>query len=259
MLKVHLVTEASGENFSLESGLADGQRHFDHHKAEHRNNPAPCADNRIPIIGKNDVVEITHIDADTYVGLLRMAGRPLPQVNFSLMEKIDLNGSSVMSDRFDPTLLYMVGVGEAAREVKFPRSSKDGPIDVSEQIEVMMTKTCDEIIRLGRIAAEKSEKTYCERLKKHEQFIGFWSIGPEDALDPSRPYVDGYEVVVVYRDHFKSISVYCSPDSKFEFGGKTLAGITFAGHLKACGSPRGESFTEEDAVRVFKEIVGVAV
>src|SRR3989339_1235187 len=90
-MEVLIVVKASGNGFSLESGLADGHNHFDHHHA-HSAQPGPCKDTRISVIGSNDVVEITHIDADTFVGLIRMAGKSLPGVDFDLMEKIDLNG-----------------------------------------------------------------------------------------------------------------------------------------------------------------------
>jgi len=60
---------------------------------------------------------------------------------------------------------------------------------------------------------------------------------------------------VVYRDHFKSISIYCAPESPYEFGNREVGGIKFAGHAKACGSPRGENFTRDDAKKVFEAVV----
>jgi len=255
MKKIYIVTSATGVGFSIEAGIADGDRHFDHHR-EHSTQPAPCRDERIPVIG-DECVEITHIDADTYVGLLRMAGRSLPEVDLLLMERIDLNGSSVCSNRFDPTLLYMVGVGEVARGLKFPRPSTEGPIDVSGLVEAMMVKTDQEIIELGRDATERSEAAYadCRKAISTSGRVGFWAIGPTDPLDPSRPYQDGVEAVIVYRRHYESISIYCSPTSPLQFGGETVAGILFAGHPKAAGSPRGQAMTEEDARRVFEAIV----
>jgi len=252
---VRIVTEATGNNFSLEAGLADGQRHFDHH-GKHAGEPAPCSDDRIPVIGDDDCVEITHIDADTYVGLLRMAGKKLPDVDFDLMEKIDLNGSSVCpdKDKFDPTLLYMVGIGQVARELRFPRPSAEGPIDVSDLVKAMFAKTSDEIIEIGRIATEKSETAYRDCRVAMSDKVGYWIVGPDDPLDPSRPYEDGVSVVVVHRTHYESISIYCDPRSEYEFGGQAVAGIKFAGHPKAAGSPRGIAFNAEDGQRVFEEL-----
>jgi hypothetical protein len=258
VMKILLVTKASGENFSLEAGLADGVRNFDHHR-ELSANPAPCRDERIPVIVGDECVEITHIDADTYVGLLRMAGRPIPEIDLLLMEQIDLNGSSACSDRFDPTLLYMVGIGELARGLKFPRPSAEGSIDVSELVEVMFVKTTEEIVELGRNATERSEATYagCRKAISLSGRVGFWAIGPTDPLDPSRPYDDGVEAVIVYRQYYQSVSIYCSPFSPLQFGGEMVAGIIFAGHPKAAGSPRGTAMTEEDAQRVFAEIANM--
>lgn len=253
-MKVQIVTEATGKTFSIEAGMADGRNHFDHHR-EHSNQPAPCRDERIPVLGNGNVVEITHIDADSYVGLLRMAGKDLPDVDLELMETIDLNGSSVVSNKFDPTLLYMVGVGEMAREVKFPRASADGPTDVTSEVEAMMTKTAEELIELGRIATTASEATYADCKVIGKGVVGLWSIGADNPLDPSRPYEDGTKVVVVYRQHYQSISIYCAPDSDHQFGGTEVAGIQFAGHPKACGSPRGTEMSLEDAKKVYEDLL----
>lgn len=255
-MKVNIVINASGNGYSVEAGLADGQFHFDHHR-NHADQPAPCVDRRIPILGIDDVVEITHIDADTLCGLLRMAGRALPEVDLFLMERIDLNGSSIVEDRFDPTLLYMVGVGEVVRGMKFPRVSAENPvIDVTELIFDMFERIDFDIIEIGREATKRSEAANidCRKAISESGRVGLWVIGATDALDPSRPYADRVEVVVVFRRHYESISIYCPPLSSFGFEGKTVAGIEFAGHPKACGSPRGVAMTEEDAVRVFEEI-----
>jgi len=253
-MKILLVTKATGDNFSLEAGLADGQRHFDHH-GDHVGNPAPCSDERIPVIGDNETVEITHIDADSFIGLLRMSGRKLPHSDFALMEQVDLNGSSVCPDKFNPTLLYMVGIGQIARELRFPRPSVDAPNDISELIETMMDKTADEIITIGREATEKSETAYRKCLVASAEKIGYWVVGSDDPLDPSRPYEDGVHVVVVHRTHYESISIYCSPTSEYAFGGKEIASIQFAGHPKAAGSPRGVAFNDKDGYEVYEELV----
>ncbi len=254
-MKVQIVVKSSGIVFSLEAGMSDGVKNFDHHR-EFSSNPAPCRDERIGVVGIDDVVEITHIDADTYVGLLRMASNKLPKINFSLMEKIDLNGSSVCKDKFDKTLLYMVGIGQVAREIKFPRPDANGPVDVSSLVEAMMAKTEEEIIEAGRLATVASEASYrnCRKAISANGKVGLWTIGANDPLDPSRPYEDGVETVIVFRSHYASISIYCSPTSSAAFGGKTVAGIQFAGHPKAAGSPRGEVMDETIAQKVFEEI-----
>lgn len=251
-MKIQIVTTATGKGFSVEAGLADGMRHFDHHR-EHSANPAPCRDERIPVVSAG-VVEITHIDADTFVGLLRMSGQTLPEVDFDLMEKIDLNGSSICSNKFSPTLLYMVGIGQLARDLKFPRANADSPTDVTSIVEAMMAKTSEEIIQIGRAATEESETAYKNCRVSVSGKVGFWAIGPNDPLDPSRPYEDGVEVVVVFRRHYESISIYCDPRCEYTFGGKMVAGIEFAGHPKAAGSPRGVAMTEKDGLSVFEAI-----
>ena len=240
-------------DFSVECGMADSVRHFDHH-GEHGAENAPCND---VTLSERDVVygeiNISHIDADTYVGLLRLCKRVLPtKVDFSLMEKIDLNGSSVCSDLYDPTLLYMVGIGAYAREIKFPRVGE--PQDVTSFIKKMFEKDEDFFIALGKKSTHESEKAYKDCNVTVKDNVGLWSIDASDALDPSRPYGDGVDVVVVYRKHYKSISIYCNPASSHEFAGKTVGGVSFAGHPKACGSPRGIEMSVEDAKKVFNEL-----
>jgi len=61
-MQIILVTKASGKNYSVEAGLSDGIKNFDHHN-EHKNNPAPCNDSRILSLKDNNaVIEITHAD-----------------------------------------------------------------------------------------------------------------------------------------------------------------------------------------------------
>jgi hypothetical protein len=247
-----LVPKASGDNYSVEAGQADNVKHFDHH-GKFSNFPAPCNNNEIPVIDPEDVVEITHIDADTLLGLARMAGKSLPKLDYDLIEKIDLNGSSAVDDVFNESFLYMVGVGEKAKQLSFPRAGAQ-PTDVTAYVKALLDEPAEKLIELGREATQKSEGTYKNNKIASNGTVGLWSIRAENPFDPSRPYADGIDVVVVYREHFKSISIYCSPASKFAFGNTTVADIPFAGHPKACGSPRGEEFTLDDAKRVYNEL-----
>jgi hypothetical protein len=251
-MKVLLVVKATGDNYSIEAGLSDDIRHFDHHGAFGAY-PAPCANDKIPVIG-GDIVEVTHIDADTFGGLLRMSGLPLPKIDLALLERIDLNGSSIVTDRFDPTYLYAMGVKQLAIALRIPRPSVDGPIDISDKIEEMLVKRQEEIIELGRTAVVASETSYRNCVVMSDGRVGLWSVGENDPLDQSRPYIDGMEVVVVYRRVYKTIDIYCAPTSPYVFGGKEIEGIQFEGHPKACGSPRGVEMGLEDAKRVYKAI-----
>jgi len=253
-MKVILTSKPTGSFFSIEAGMSDGKKNFDHHGAHHTQ-PGPCKDDRITLVGDDDIVEITHIDADTFVGLLRMAGAVLPKVvDFNLMEKIDLNGSSVCNDKFNTTLLYVVGIGQISRDLKFPRVT-DMPTDVTAIIMAMMAKTDDEIITIGREATEKSEKAYSECCIAKNRKVGYWVVGANDPFDQSRPYEDGIEIVIVHRTHYKTISLYSSPESGYTFSGKTIAGIEFGGHPKAAGSPRGTEYNAEDGKKVFEALI----
>ena len=254
MKKFNFVLARQGSRFdySVEAGANDGQKHFDHHGV-YSAEGSPC--NRdIPEAEEGSTICVSHIDADTVVGLLKLTGRNLPEVDFDLMEQVDCNGSSVVRDLFNPTLLYMLGVGAKARELGIPRCPAEGFEDITEALTLLLDTSAEELITLGRQQQEASEKAYNGCLVSREGNKALFAINATDALDPSRSYKDEIDIVVVYRSHYKSISIYCNPSSAFAFAGETLAGIPFAGHPKASGSPRGESQTLEAAKAVFEAI-----
>jgi hypothetical protein len=244
-----------GFDFSLEAGLSDGEKHFDHHRV-HSNNPCPANDPRIPVVPSGSI-KVTHIDADTFVGLLRMLGKNLPILSYDLLEKIDLNGSSVVGEfTYTQTLTYMVGISELSREVGVPRVTEN-PQDITNLIEKMIETPQEKIEYLGVMAIKEGEAAYQDCKVDSLRECGFWVIGPDDKFDPSRPYQDGYNAVVVYRKHYESISIYAAPQCDWEFAGKRYGGIEFQGHPKACGShPRSKKCTEEDAQLVFNYVCG---
>ena len=240
---------------SIEAGKHDGVNHFDHH-GQFEGMAAPC---KASIQRKDANVTISHMDADTLVGLVKMCDihgwQPIPaELDLDLMELIDLNGSTVAPSRFDPTLLWMVGVGAVARMVEFPRCGEE-PIDVTNLIHIMMGF---DFFQEGEKAQKASEEAYERCVVKTDGKVCLAIVGEDDEFDPSRPYTDDYEIVVVYRTHYESISIYCDPSSKWVFGGTRVAGIEFAGHPKACGSPRGESFNRNDAEKVFETAVKIS-
>lgn len=294
-MKVLLVKKASGKNYSIEAGVHDGVKNFDHHSgvAGAEGQPSPANNPNISELkywgimspsayaseDLNDdsnvnIIEISHIDADTLLGLRRMFGLPMPPewtndghvpganldepsypINLSLVEKIDLGGSSVAPSRFDETLAYMVGVGEIAKAIGFPRAG-DQSIDVTNFVIQLLQKSIDELVNVGLKVIKASESSYvnCHQGLSVNGKVGLWVIGKDDPLDPSRPYQDGIQVVVVYRSHYQSVSIYCDPASEYAFSGKKVGGIVFAGHPKACGSPRGITYTVGDAQRVFEAL-----
>ena len=171
-MKIILVKKASGQNYSIEAGLHDGVRNFDHH-GDHSDQPCPARNESIPVLKDSDTVEITHMDADTYLGLRRMAGRPIPYyINLELLEQIDLNGSSVCPDNGNETLAYMIGVGQLARDLKFPYPT-DEPQNVTRKVYQIMLNE-DNLIDFGLEAIKRSEQAYKDCLvSKDESGIAF--------------------------------------------------------------------------------------
>lgn len=253
MNKIILTSKPSFHGYSIEAGKADNKKHFDHH-GEFENLPSPCNNFQIrPIKEKEAFIEITHMDADTYCGILRLLGKDLPKVDLTLLEEIDNNGSSVCGNKFNTTLLYMLGIEKLQRDLEFPKVSNI-PQDVTSLVEKIIKYNPEEIIATGRKAQDVSEKSYeeCKVIAKDNKVL--FSINALDNLDPSRAYEDGFEVVVVYREHYKSISIYCNPSSNYAYGGSTVSGILFNGHPKACGSPRGEEMSLEQSKDVFEAL-----
>jgi hypothetical protein len=263
-MKIILTSKPNFEDCSIEAGLDDGKRHFDHH-GKYSDLLAPC--NRSFQSQDCEVIEVTHMDPDCFIGVLKLAGQFNPAdllsngVDFNTMEQIDLNGSSVV-DKFDTTLLYMVGVGQWLRANKMPRVSEERQ-DITHLVQGLCLVPASKLIDMGRLAQEKAWTDYIACKKAFDRVSGvvFISCDASHAIDPSLPYgdkfegFDGYSRVVVYRAHYKSVSIYCSPSSSFGYAGQTIAGIAFAGHPKACGSPRGVEITEEQAQAVWSELI----
>ena len=250
-IKIILTSKPNYLGASIEAGKDDGVTHFDHH-GEFSSNPSPCNNKNISVINTG-IIEITHIDADSLLGIARLVGKSMPKIDLDLLEKIDLNGSSIITNKYNETLLYSIGIGSIVRELKFPRVTEERQ-DVTQYIEQLLNMSEQDIIKKGEIAQNASEEAYktCVKAKEGNKIL-FFTTGKE-SLNPSRAYEDGFDKVVVYRDNWKTISLYCNPKSDFSFGGKTIAGIEFGGHPKACGSPRGQQMSWEQTEKVFSEI-----
>jgi hypothetical protein len=245
--------------YSIECNFADALRHFDHH-GRWANNPAPCRDRRIPKAGEDSTIYISHIDADTFAGVQRLYGMKPPRVDLEALESADNHGASICRD--DDVRMYIIGVSELSRSLGFPRV-RNWAQDVTKVVEKMMEATDTDIISLGRQMAARSEITHRECLRMYlgeklrgGRFVkkGLWLIDKDDPINPARPYADGYDVVMIFRKHYRTISIYCNPRSNYAFAGSTIGGIKFSGHPQTCGSPRGMDLTEEDAIKVFNAL-----
>jgi len=256
-VRIILVKTASGKNYSIEAGIID-EKNFDHH-GKFSDYLAPCADRNILLVLGKFVIEITHLDADTFVGILRLLGllEKVDQdlVDLSLMGEIDTNGSSILPNhgRDNTTRQYMVGISQVARKIKFPRW-KSGDIDVTEILERMLLYSTEEIIRIGRKKIIQGEKAYLrckDRAAVTDGKAIFLCIErPEDSFDGNLPFEDSYKAVVIYSRRRESISLRIHPDVNLKVSDKEFAGVPFAGHAKAAGSLRDKKFTKEQAENV---------
>jgi hypothetical protein len=251
--QVFLTKNPEKYNYSIESGVADNVCHFDHHKPEHRGFPCPGNNPAIPSVS-GGAIAISHLDCDTFLGLLRFEGIPIPEnLNLDIIEHVDLNGSLGI-DRADPSYLYLVGISALARKVSFPRLNGDLDIDVTEYVDKMISFSPEEIIQLGAEDEALVEEGFVKAFRNKEKGIGLFLVERGISFDPSLSYEKGLQVVVVYRPHYQTISLYSHPTEGPVVLG-TWAEISFGGHPRACGSPRGEIFQFEDAHRVWAELV----
>ena len=257
----------SRNNYSIECGAHDGKQHFDHHN-KFASNISPANNGSIKpmynldtISNSKNYIFISHIDCDTFLGINRLLVNkyPLPMgIDFSIIERIDLNGDSVLGNiKFiSDTHAYYVGIGVLARKLNFPRVTHDNQ-DVTEFIVKMFETSKEEIIKLGKEVINQEEETWynLDKMFYCDNKILLVPIPKGVNFNPSSVYRKGVDILVVYRDEYKTISIYANPDYilKFPLLDK-WNNIEFAGHEKACGSPRGLELDFYAAIKVADEI-----
>jgi hypothetical protein len=245
-------------DYSFECGVADNKFHFDHHKVEHHY-PAPCNNTAIKYhFLKSDIkIGISHLDADTLLGIERLINDNFQGkfngIDLELIEKIDMNGSSCLSkeELSSTTYGYVVGVGILARELKFPRISSEEDIDVTNIVTSIFNTKISEIVEKGIEAERRSVADTDKATLLKKSNIALIYVREEANVNPSLPYREGIDIVVVFYERWKKISLYSNPLTKTIVKGN-VGGIEFSGHDKACGSPRGEEFCLEDAIRIYE-------
>lgn len=241
------------DQYSIEAGKVEKGHHWDHHRKEHSQFPSPCNNPEITPLPDGATLVVTHVDADTVIGAKRALGKALPKVDFAVIEALDKNGSSVLSSLDCAELFYALGIGEVSRKVKFPRVTESTQ-DVTKEFNAILDTPDSEVITAGKESYAKGEEVYSRCFQAKDGKVGLWILGEKDSIDPSRPYRDNVPVVVVYREQYKSISIYCDPKTPY-VGKGTWAEIVFEGHDKACGSPRGQVMNPKQAGDVFKALV----
>ena len=251
-------------NYSIECGAHDGKQHFDHHD-KFASNISPANNKGLTPLDESKLnsskIFISHIDCDTFLGINRLLANKysLPMgIDFSIIERIDLNGDSILGNiKFiSDTHAYYVGIGSLARKLNFPRVTSEDQ-DVTEFIIKMLETSKEEIIKLGKQIINQEEETWynLDKMFYCDNKILLVPIPKGVNFNPSSVYRKGVDILVVYRDEYKTISIYANPDYilKFPLLDK-WNNIEFAGHEKACGSPRGLELDFYAAIKVADEI-----
>lgn len=202
-----------------------------------------CDDETIPVISEQGVVEISKFNIDIFLGFLRMSGKELPNLDYNIISRFAFNGifdCYLDLDPYDQTLLYAVGVEKLAKEFGFPSVVYED-IDVSLIIEELMKKDFKEIIEVGRKANKKREEAYTSCLIDENERAGCWLIDHNDEpFDPQRLLLDGYDIVVVYREHKQSVSIYYNDKIDIDINKhRIMGGVEFSGGDGAVHSPEG--------------------
>lgn len=267
-LKIYLVPTLEGVSLhdnnvkSVEAGYNDDVNHFDHH-GEFAYAKSPCNRDDIPVVDSNTTIYVSHMDTDTFLGLFRLLRGTPPntyihgdykfQLDTNLLEEFDCNGTSICKDKTNDNLAFFLGVTNYARKIGFPRVSAEAQ-DVTDYVQQLLDTPFYEFLQFGKSVIEKSEASYVSDKVTSFGNVILFDKPSNSSLDPSRPYEDGFDLVVVYNQAFKSISLYASPNYNITLSDKEYAGILFQGRAKACGSPRGVEYTLEDAKKVFEDL-----
>lgn len=237
LLKKNLDGVNKADVYSIECGEYDGKRHFNHHEKSEEYS-SPCNTN-IDKANQDDTCYISHIDADTFVGLIRLFGDinvfSKSDVNLELMEQLDIHGNSILDSLKNTTYLYMTGIDLIANNIKFPIAT-DEAIDVTSYIEVLMEYSINDIVKFSEVWVDELDMVYVNSVIKISDKLCLIHQKKNDLIDPSRAFKDGYDIVVLFNEYYKAIHLYSHPNIKNSFTDLEISGIKFGGHPHALGS-----------------------
>lgn len=234
--------------------------------------PAPCNDTNIPTLQDDEVVLISHIDADTLGGLMRASGKyytlfdPKLAGFWDFVEFVDTHGwhkADPQSSHFAP--LSAIG---AYLQKNRPNTPRDTNSDVTEFIE----QATDFVVRL--LEGEQEElQMGVDFIKAQESLnISSWvTTTPFDVVvrrsnsftnhlyrDPNGLVGVG---VISYNDSLGSITISLADPIKGVSCREivqTLWGQQAGGHDGIAGSPRGQIMSENDfktAINAFAQAI----
>jgi len=263
--KKNFCNTPGSNKYSIECGYSDNESHFDHH-GEWSDHCSPCLAKVPNLQSANpdlNTVYISHIDADTFLTLAHMAGIEYPKINLQEIENYDLTKSFAKNSN-NKTACFFSGICEVAKKLNFPQCDKDKDPDVTEIITKMFETPIETYIETGKEMFKKEKADY-EKSKRAEMIIsatpknikiGLWSLFENQSFRTTYPAsVHGFDIAVVYRYAYETISIYSPNDSVFMFDGREYAGIKFQGHGHAAGSPRGFRQQEVNAKNVFFGVI----
>jgi hypothetical protein len=232
--------------------------------------PAPCNDPNIPVMGNNDVVLISHIDADTLGGLMRATGKYETLFDYKLdgfwdyVEFVDTHGwhkADPQSSHFAP--LSAIG---AYLQKNRPNTPRDSNSDVTDfvveamgfvsrllegglqelQVGVEFIKTQDDLNLSSwvtttpfNVVVRRSNSFTNHLYRDPNGMVGLGIVAYNDSLG---------SITISLADPIKGVS--CREVVQSLWG--TLAG----GHDGIAGSPRGQIMSEADfknAVKAFSQ------
>ena len=171
--------------YSIKCGPSSDHKHFNHHS---ENNPSPCNNPQIGTAWIGTTIQISHLDADTLIGIMRLLGLPLPTgLDFALMEHINNDGSSNVP--LCDTVAFMVAVSDWTYEHMFPRcpAPNEVSINVTAYLEDIIYE-CKNLlfIKRGYASIKQSETNYAQALKESSEIAELYAIKEEIKFNPPK-------------------------------------------------------------------------
>lgn len=236
--------------------------------------PAPCNDSKIPVVGDNDVVLISHIDADTLGGLMRASGQYAPLFNlegfWEFVEFVDTHGWH-KADPTHPHFTHLSAIG-AYLQSNRPNTPRDTNSDVTEFVVGAM----EFVSRLLKGGLEELQVGVKFVKAQDDLNLSSWvTTTPFNVVvrrattftnhlyrDPNGMVGVG---IVAYNDSLGSITISLADPIKgvsCREVVQSLWGQQAGGHDGIAGSPRGQIMTELDfknAINAFSQAVAYAL
>ncbi len=235
-----------------------------HHSEEFAGNPAPCSVDTI-VLKEDDIILVSHLDADTVGGCLSLMGKkPISENFWNAVAFVDINGPHNMH-----RLLYLqqdMLNAYWAWNYSQPRVRYEGLTDVTnlvlDNIEIIekIISYDPEIIQAGITWAEEIESAVESCLVFESDKIRTFKTDSVfcSASYYSKQYQTAVPATVVMNRKMRAITIAFADGGKKHSAKKlvqSLWGDKAGGHDGIAGSPRNIELTDDELENYFVQAV----